>query len=509
MLRRLAVLLAVFAPLTMPAAGHAARARTGSIDAFVVLDESGSMKPIFTRVTAYLADAIVRDYLEPKDYVCVVGFSDLPRVRVSQQLASTAEKDNLVELVRNLNVVPQGYTDMGRALEESMRQLERLSDPSHEQVVLILTDGLNQPPRDSPYYQPVRADTGAGFAPPSGFNARFSSQVQRLAAKGWRVHVVGIGADTDARKLAEALGAGYTILREFNVAELSAGLARFWDDTINLAGLDLPERPYRGGETMTARVRLRSTSDKDREVHLKAARFTALQPLRATAAAAGDPAAFAIALPAARWAVPAGGEAAFDVPIVVPAGFPAGDYRATLAFDLESAVKFYPPHADLAFHVPSFWELHGTKVIAGSIAFVLLAIAFVSYRRRPIPVVIVIEGESTENAKPVRFGVSATSSVGGGATDRFRIPGLPQKIAVLERRSVDRFALLSTKPDLVPTIPEYTLGDPIDVRVGAGPSDRKSVRFVRWQRRAARPRASVRPAATRTPPPPAGGIDFR
>ncbi len=491
-----------------PLAAEAERARTGHIDAFVVLDESGTMKPIFARVTAYLADTIVRDYLTPGDYVCVVGFSGVPHVRVSQRLSSVAEKENLVELVRDLNVVVHGYTDMGRALEETLRQLERLADPSHEQVVLILTDGLNQPPRDSPYFAPVRPDSGVGIAPPSGFNERFLAQVGRLAAKGWRVHVVGFGVDTDARKLAEALGAGYTALREFNVAELQAGLARFWDDTINLVGLDLPARPYRAGETLTARVRLRSTSDRDREVRLRGARVASLVPLRAGAEALAETPSMPATLPVVSWPVAARQEAAFDLQVQIAHDLPPGDYRATIAFDQESAVKFYPPQADFAFHVPSFWELHGAKVVVGGFGGMALLLAWIAYRRRPIPVALVLAAEESPAGKPVRFKISAAVAVGGGATDRFRIPGLPQKVATLERRSVDRFALLSTKPDLIPTIPDYALGDPVDVRTGSGPEGRLRVRFIRWSRRSPRPRAPVRPAAVRTAPP-AGGVDFR
>lgn len=501
----------LFGLLLVPAVGaEAARERTGSVDAFVVLDESGSMKPIFAKVTAYLAEALVRDYLEPRDYLCVVGFSDLPHVRVSQRLTSSAEKENLVELVRNLNVVPRGYTDMGRALEEILRQLERLADPSHEQAILILTDGLNQPPRDSPFFRPLRADPGSGLAPPSGFNEPFLAQVERLAAKGWRVHVVGIGADTDARKLAEALRAGYTILREFNPEELRAGLARFWDDTINLVGLDVAPGPYRPGEALTARVRIHSTSDKDREVQLRGARVTALVPSSAGPSARPEAASLPVALSATRWPAPARQEATFDLRITLPADFPAGDYRGTLTFDQESAVKFYPQQADFAFHVPSFWERHGKQVVCAALGFVLAGVGLVAYRRRPIPVVLLLEEDGSDAAKPVRFRIATTCTVGGGATDRFRVSGLPQKVAVLERRSVDRFALLSTKPELVPTVPEYTLGDPVEVRLGGAPSDRRSIRFVRWRRRAPRPRprGPLRPAPAQKPRDP-GGVDFR
>ena len=504
-------LLAAATLLLAPAIAQAARERTGSIDVFVALDESGSMKPIFTRVTAFLADAIVRDYLEPGDYFAVVGFSDVPHVRVSQQLSSAAEKDNLGELLRNLNVVPQGYTDMGRALEETLRQLERLADPSHEQVILILTDGLNQPPRESPYFAPVRSDTGLGLAPPSGFNEPFLLQVQRMAEKGWRVHVVGIGAATDARKLAEALGAGHTLLRQFDADELRAGLSRFWDDTISLVGLETPARAWRPGKVVTVQVRLRSSSDKDREVHLRGARLTTLTRLGAAQPAAA-PSSITVALPLGLWPVRTRQEARFEARLSLPADLPPGDYGATLSFDEESAVKFYPPHAEFSFHVPSFWEMHGTKTIAAGIALVLAAVGLVSYRRRPVPVTLVVEGEA-DTLKPVRFRISSTCSVGGGATDRFRIAGLPPKLAVLERRSVDRFALVSAKPEIVPTVPEYRLGDPLEVRVGSAPADRRTVRFVRWRRRSQRPRPPVRPPSARPGPMPGGeapgGVDFR
>ncbi len=207
-----------------------ARERAGNVDVFLVLDDSGSMKPIFTKVTAFIAEALVRDYLVPGDYLCVIGFSSEARIRVSQRLSSEAEKENLSDLVRTLNVVPQGYTDMGRSLEEALKQLERLSDPSHQQVVLILTDGMNHPPRESPYFAPVKRDPGKGLPPTSDFNERFLAQVKNLKDEGFRTHVVGIGTVTDARKLGEALGAEHTLLREFNSDELAKGLSRFWDE---------------------------------------------------------------------------------------------------------------------------------------------------------------------------------------------------------------------------------------------------------------------------------------
>jgi hypothetical protein len=395
-----------------------------------------------------------------------------------------------------------GYTDMGRALEELLRQVEALAAPSHQQVVLILTDGLNQPPRESPYYDPVRPDGGRGLAPPSRFGPRFAAQVERLAAKGYRVHVVGIGTETDALALAQALGAGHTLLQRFDAAELRAALARFWDETINLVGIDVPDPSIRAGGTGRLRVRLQSASDKPAEVELHSVRVSRLQSRGQVL----DAALASIEPDSARMALAPRQSLAFDARVQVSRAAPPGDYLATLFFQQASAVRFYPPEAEIAFHVPSFFELYGRRLAVGGAVFLVLVVALVLYRRRPVSIAMTVEGESASHGKPVRLAIGAGCAVGGGATDRLRLPGLPQKVALLERRSVTRFALVSSQSSLVPTLPEYALGTPIEVRLGPAPEDRRTVRFVRAQARPARKPQGPRPRAT---PRGQDRVDFR
>ncbi len=480
-----------------------ARERAGNVDVFLVLDESGSMKPIFSKVTAFVAEALVRDYLEPGDYLCVIGFSSEARIRVSQRLSSEAEKENLSELMRTLNVVPQGYTDMGRSLEETLKQLDRLSAPSHQQVVLILTDGVNHPPRESPYFAPVKRDPGKGLPPTSDFNERFLAQVKNLKDEGFRTHVVGIGTVTDARKLGEALGAEYTLLKEFNSEELSRGLSRFWDDTINLAGLSGPDGPCLPGGEMSLELSLQSTSEQAREVHLRGVTVSGVKRLAAGASSENLSASAALA-GEARFSLGPRQEGSFPLRVTLPSDFPSGDFEANLAFEQTSAVKFYPPEASFTFHVPSFWERYGLALGGGAAALASGVAGLLFYRRRPIPVTMVVEGEA-QPLRPVPFRIHGHSSVGGGASDRFRIVGLPQKVAVFERRSVDSFSLVSSKPDIVPTILEYTLGEAVEVRAAEG--ERKVIRFVRSRKKAAPVKPRIVPS---TPKPTSQGeVDFR
>jgi hypothetical protein len=73
---------------------------------------------------------------------------------------------------------------------------------------------------------------------------------------------------------------------------------------------------------------------------------------------------------------------------------------------------------------------------------------------------------------------------------------------------VERFALMSSQPELVPNLPEYSLGDAIEVRTGEGQSERMQVRFVRAGKRPRRPPRREPVSAARGRPP-GGGVDFR
>jgi hypothetical protein len=172
-------------------------------------------------------------------------------------------------------------------------------------------------------------------------------------------------------------------------------------------------------------------------------------------------------------------------------------------------VRFYPPRGEIAFHVSSSWERHGRAVVVSSAGFLLLLAAGLVHRRRPIPVRMLIEGDAASAAaKPVRAGIGAAFSIGGGATDRFRIPGLPQKAALFERRSVGRFAIVSAKPELVPTLLEYALGEPVEVRTEDS-SERRIVRFVRGSGGGAAPSRTPPPRPRRAPVAEDQGVDFR
>jgi hypothetical protein len=126
-------------------------------------------------------------------------------------------------------------------------------------------------------------------------------------------------------------------------------------------------------------------------------------------------------------------------------------------------------------------------------------------------VALVLDGQAEGAGKPVPMPIAGSCTVGGGATDRLRVPGLPQKAAVFERRSVGRFALVSTQPEAIPTVLDYTLGEPVEVRTGAGPEGRQRIRFVRAG--AAARVAAPRPPVSMAPPGGAaaggGGVDFR
>jgi hypothetical protein len=253
---------------------------------------------------------------------------------------------------------------------------------------------------------------------------------------------------------------------------------------------------------LSLELRLQSTSELEREVHVGG---VILLLKRLAAGAAPESFHADVSLPeTGRIAFAPRGQGTFAFRVILPDDFPSGDFEGSLAFEQTSAVKFYPPEASFTFHVPSFWERYGLALSGGAATLGLGVVGVLLHRRRPIPVTMVVEGDETP-ARPVPFRIHGHASVGGGATDRFRIVGLPQKIAVFERRSVDSFALVSSQPEIVSTVLEYTLGDAVEVRSADG--GRKVVRFVRSGRKASPVKPRVVPSAPR--PSSEGGVDFR
>jgi Mg-chelatase subunit ChlD len=169
---------------------------SGKRDVFVILDVSGSMniENRFNNVKDYLEKEVIGKILKTGDSLTLVEFGDRPREVLSVTLGAGTDKRPLIDAVRGLKA-DDNFTDIGTAMEMLFDVLSKKSDAAARQLVLFITDGKNTPPRTSPYY-------GKDLA----VDERFRDIGQKISKGGWFLYVIGIGGETDAKKIADAVG---------------------------------------------------------------------------------------------------------------------------------------------------------------------------------------------------------------------------------------------------------------------------------------------------------------
>jgi hypothetical protein len=171
---------------TTPGAGAT---DSGSADVAVLLDLSQSVLPYFQDVTDYVVSSVVRDYLRSGDSFHLLSFGETAQVEIAQRMSS--EEDVKSVLGRLYLLYPLArYTDFAGALGYLYQYLADLPS-SRPKVVVIITDGIHNPPAASPTYG----------LPDDKVAADIEATAARIRANGWPVHIIKLPfAAEDAAK---------------------------------------------------------------------------------------------------------------------------------------------------------------------------------------------------------------------------------------------------------------------------------------------------------------------
>jgi len=164
-------------------------------DIAVVVDVSGSMREsgIIAEVRAYLDSEVVKSLVRVGDRFTLIAFGSGARTVIRKEIASEADISALSKEIAALRAADE-YTDLGAALEAFDAALESRSDGTYRPVALFITDGKNAPPPGSAY-------AGKDLS----VDERFRDVGKRIAMKGWKLFVVGLGSHTDAPAVASAV----------------------------------------------------------------------------------------------------------------------------------------------------------------------------------------------------------------------------------------------------------------------------------------------------------------
>ncbi|MDR3200610.1 MAG: VWA domain-containing protein, partial [Spirochaetales bacterium] len=192
-------------------------------DVFVMLDISGSMNEgnKFSRVKEYIAEEVFDGILKAGDSFTLITFGDTASEKLSRTLASEADKAELRAALETLKA-DDNYTDIGTAMETLAALLERRQAPGVRQIILFITDGKNTPPRRSSYY-------GKDLA----IDDNFRSIGEKISKGGWFLYVIGIGGETDAKNIADAVPGSVYTRTDDKLSDVSGEAMRSYVDKVD------------------------------------------------------------------------------------------------------------------------------------------------------------------------------------------------------------------------------------------------------------------------------------
>ncbi len=152
---------------------------TAGIDLVVMVDVSESMFPVFDDLVNYLLRDLLENRLHRGDSFHLLSFADNPEMEVSADIEDTSDLTSVIDRILLLKPLGQ-YTDLIAALEFLFGYTRSL-DSENRKLVLLLTDGIHDPPPGSPN----RVDSEQVLA-------RLLASAERIKREGWEIHILSM-----------------------------------------------------------------------------------------------------------------------------------------------------------------------------------------------------------------------------------------------------------------------------------------------------------------------------
>ena len=169
-------------------------------DFVIVLDHSASMrekksgkavsyvrdprKAIKSNGAMEAIDFVVEDLLKVGDYFALITFGDKAELFLSQQIRYAHERELLKRQINKLTF-NEKHTDITTGIQKATGTFFSLKTPRRRKIVVMITDGIDDPPADSPF---------------TNLNAKenfFNKLRGSIELNKWNFTFVGIGKGTE------------------------------------------------------------------------------------------------------------------------------------------------------------------------------------------------------------------------------------------------------------------------------------------------------------------------
>ena len=199
MYKKLSVLVVFILIFLVVGFNAGADVRTDNIELFLVIDKSKSMVEEISDVTSYINDVFIKDFLIEGDRLVLIQFygkADL----IFDDIITENNKNTVISDIASIPADGR-FTDIGNALDKLDRTVKGAGRQFERKYLILLTDGRQEAPPESPYY-----------TPDGSFNHAFLENTKIIQRSGWKIIILGIGQDTAVRELAEELATTSEVL---------------------------------------------------------------------------------------------------------------------------------------------------------------------------------------------------------------------------------------------------------------------------------------------------------
>ena len=163
----------------------------------VLLDVSQSVLPYFHDITDYVVSSVVKDFLRIGDTFHLLSFGESTQVEIAQRVSGEADVRSILARLYLLYPLARN-TDLVSAFGYLYQYLADLPE-SRSKVVVLITDGVQNPPPTSPAYG---LDAEAS-------NKELDAAASRIRSNGWPVYIIKVPFSLErARAEAATVGNG-------------------------------------------------------------------------------------------------------------------------------------------------------------------------------------------------------------------------------------------------------------------------------------------------------------
>ncbi len=158
------------------------------IDLVVMIDTSESMFPYYNDVVNYMIQDILKKELHYGDIFHLLSFSTIPETEITTKITGTT---GIEEILKRLIILqPLGkFTDLIKALNYLYQYVKELPT-ERKKVIILITDGINDPPPGSPYY---------GLSEKEVLK-KLKNISEQIRKEGWTFHIVQMPLNREIAK---------------------------------------------------------------------------------------------------------------------------------------------------------------------------------------------------------------------------------------------------------------------------------------------------------------------